>query len=120
MKNLNELVKQEAYNIKLHATESEKDRLHFSSLDPTLRKACVYGLMTGDCFSEMAANLLNLCALECVNEIDREEPFQIVRKEVFTDSRQFFSPLEYYINQEDADNEQLIKYIKGQTDTLTL
>lgn len=118
MKNLNELVKQEADNIKLHATELEKSKLLLVRLNPESKRECVYGLMTGNCFSDRASELLNLCAMECVDDI--EDVFEIIGKVKYSATRNFFSPLEYYINQKDADNRQLIKYIKGQTDTLTL
>lgn len=39
------LVKQEAENLKVHATQEELSNLSFDKLDPLNADACVYGLM---------------------------------------------------------------------------
>jgi len=114
-----ELVKQEADNIKVHATQAEKDKLdidNFSGLFPT---TCLYGQLTGNCFSDRATELLNLCTMPFTPDLKRFTPSTSNRS--FKDFRQY-SPIEYLIFQgcSKKDEQNLIDYIQGKNDTLEL
>lgn len=55
----------ELYKLKEHATEGEFSLLmkHFEThLDPSIPTRCVYGLMTENCYSPRAAELMTQCA----------------------------------------------------------
>ena len=58
---LEELVKKEADNIKLYATPEEIAKLDERFVSGTNTERCVYGLMTGDCNSERAKELIAQC-----------------------------------------------------------
>jgi hypothetical protein len=115
---LKALVKQEADNLKKFASEEELGRLDFSKMNPDLSKMCIYGQMNYSCYSDRATELLNLCAMPYSDDIDRNLQS---RSASFKDSRfRAFSPIEFYISQKDAKNENLINYLKGVTNTLDL
>src|ERR1044072_4459641 len=56
-------VRKEAEALKVHATKEELNKLRFESLFPGFADACIYGLMTGNCFSNRAAELIYSCAV---------------------------------------------------------
>lgn len=119
MSTLKQLVIDEATKLKLHATTSERDMLSFESLNPDKVSACIYGQMTGNCWSERATFLMNTCA----------SPYAVLLSgSVRPNSKIFsvgasrdFSPIEVFIakNNETA-NHLLISFIKGQKETLTI
>jgi len=50
-------VRKELKYLRTHATKTEINRLKIEKLRPTDSSACIYGLMTGDCQSNRAAEL---------------------------------------------------------------
>jgi len=115
---LKQLVRDEAARLREFATVEERGRLDIKKLDWGDSKICFYGLLTGNCFSERARELLNLCAV----------PFSFTLTEYIEPKHasfrhpnaRDFSPIEFYICQRYAKNAELIAYLKGETDTLDL
>lgn len=64
LKELEELVIQEAINIKKYAIPSELKKLDFHQLDENHVEKCIYGQMTGNCENPRANQLIDLCALK--------------------------------------------------------
>jgi len=58
---LTDLVKSEAAFLKVNATPAELARLNFDNTDPENRHQCIYGQMTGDCYGDRAALLIQTC-----------------------------------------------------------
>lgn len=53
---------EEARLLAIHATKKEKKRLVAVTVIPSHYAKCIYGRMTGDCFSERAHELISECA----------------------------------------------------------
>ena len=113
------LVREEASLISQHATEEEKGRLIFKDLSPGSMYRCVYGQMTGNCFSRRAVELLNLCAkpytLSPENLIEPKNPEEGFIFEPNCAMR-CFSALEYFISRHENkryNNAHLIDFIQG-------
>lgn len=133
-KTLIELVKKEAENLRNNSTEEERAKLNISMLDPDERKHCIYGQMTGSCFSHRSHRLIT----ECCERVYHALPERLITScNIFESSQlngkpkiskygdrasHWFSPIEAFItiphNQETRNNEILIDYIKGNTDTI--
>lgn len=58
---LKELVVDEALKLRKYATKEEKERLDFETMICT-ETGCIYGQMTGNCYSERALLLKSKCA----------------------------------------------------------
>ncbi len=111
---LNELVISEAKKLKKNATLDEIKRLDFERLCTDSPTSCIYGQMT---------------KLSCKRVIERDDdmngingtlngsPLESFRSE-------YWSPIEVFIdrlrNNTNGNNERLIKFLKGETKTLTL
>lgn len=63
LKGLIELVTDEATKLKENATHLEKNRLNFKEFDAVSKERCIYGQMTGYCYSERAYELIRKCAV---------------------------------------------------------
>lgn len=121
---LKELVIEEAKNLKKHASKEELNKLDFSKLNPDHEDNCIYGQMTGCCWSNRTISLLNKCTVPFSHHLinyfsplkDRftYSPFQEERSGVD------FSPIEFYICKPKSKNETLIKYLKGELEELTI
>lgn len=61
-KKLIKAVEKEAKAIRKHATKEEIANLKIKDLDGDRFDGCVYGLLTGDCRSERAKDLISSCA----------------------------------------------------------
>lgn len=110
---LKQEVIKEAYNLKKYAEIYEIDRLSFKELDSDDVNLCIYGQMTGWCFSERADELLSNCAVlisYSVHEINTDG-IALFRK---------FSAIEIYINMIRDGNENLINFLKGNKEQLTI
>lgn len=120
MNNLKQLVISEAYALREHATQEERENLNFDNLDPFWGDACVYGQMTGMCISERAVGLLLVCAQPYSARV-REYEFPSKEFVVSETSRgRSYSPIEFYIGQKDAQNATLIQFLRGERDSLTI
>ncbi len=117
------LVKQEAENLKVHATQEELSNLSFDKLGPLNADACVYGLMTGCCYSTRATELINLCCERVISDDSGVSSSRVLNRSPKTSIRtSYWSPIEVYIAQEGqliSNNKSLISFLKSETDTLT-
>lgn len=117
------LVLLEADNIKKNCTEEEISELDFEFLDPSHPRKCIYGQMTGSCFSKRTLELVKELPthFEYLYDFDREdvqldEVLNVAtsfRFDPIEEHKLVFSPIEVYITLPEADNENLINYIKG-------
>jgi hypothetical protein len=134
---LKEDVRKEAEALRIHATQEERGRLDLKKLDPKSIDRCIYGLMAGSCNSERAATLISLCACRYVmdymlTEVASEGFGRIQRKvngekvEGFFNERtgdmatKHYSAIEAYILLPEANNANLISYLRGETEMLDL
>ncbi len=129
IKTLKELARIEVENIKQHATKKEISKLNIETFDPNDHGECIYGQMTGSCNSKRAMNLI----IECCNKVlstegmdenilDRcilnGEPRKL---EDFNDRIDYYvSPVESLIYRQKTAGPKIIKYLKGETETLKL
>lgn len=131
----------EANNIKIYATEEEKSRLNSKLLEPSSSKQCIYGQMTGSCFNDRAIELISKCTpryftdgampylfngaakFESIAQHVCDEPVEDFRKRrttLYCEVR-YFSAIETFISMRSStSNENIIKYIKGEIETLEL
>ena len=129
MSKIKELVRIEADNLKRFATEEELDRLHFGRLEASVAKRCIYGQMTGFCYSERAHELIMNCAVRVYNTPEAISHPRLNGKPrvVSGEDRKFeyHSPIEVFIYKNEANlkrnlNERLVDYLKGKTETLDI
>lgn len=119
-------VVKECKNIKKYATEEEKKKLVFNTLDPFGYNGCVYGQMKGDCRSFEAQELINKCCVVTSHDVIGHDGFVESRfskelKAERTNRHVFrYSGLEAYITSRGAKNAKILSFIKGRTDTLTI
>ncbi len=123
------LVKKEAKNLRKLATPEELNQLNFDVLNPQSEYRCVYGLMTGHCFSDRANLLISECAPRVyIHTPEAESDNSILAKKLNGKLKEprkemiHWSPIETFIyklkNQKSGANERLVKYIKGEIKTL--
>jgi hypothetical protein len=122
-----ELVVAEALYIKQHATGEEISRLDIQHLDPNNIYSCIYGQMTGSCYSDRACSLIEACCVSVFTSYGNAEPLdknKKVRKTKDFSTRAYFSPIEHFIlkdeNFENGNNAALVAFLRGESDTLTL
>ncbi len=115
---LKRAVVKEALLLRKHATKKEKDKLDYYWLKSRDPSGCVYGQMTGNCWSERAAQLIKKCAVAytiSLNAYNSPKSKKITRGCVFgcDHSPDTFTAIEYYISQPNAKIETLINLIKS-------
>lgn len=135
---LKEDVRKEAEALRVHATKEERGRLDIDDFDPQVGNGCIYGLIAGDCFSERAANLIELCtpryfkndvlpdvyggktAMDHISKNVNGCQVEDFVKERTRVIGTHFSAIEAYITLSEARNKNLIAYLRGETETLEL
>lgn len=135
---LKEDVRKEAEALRVHATKEERGRLDFKEFHQQGQRSCIYGQMTGDCFSERAAILINQCTPryfnrdvfpfmwgEKINMNRISENLNGIKVSDFVKERTrasgaSFSAIEAYILLPEANNANLIAFLRGETETLEL
>lgn len=120
MKDLKELVISEAYALREHATQEERERLDFWRLRPMSDTDCIYGQMTGNCVSPRSMDLLKKCAVPFSESIVDYNSVDGGFHEERLDSNRCFSAIEFYIYQDEAQNESLIEFLRDERDSLTI
>jgi hypothetical protein len=120
---MRQLVIEEATNLKKHATQEELNKLDIKRLFSSQVDLCVYGQMTGICFSERATELMKTCCKRVYNTDAGSVRDCSVNGSPENKNRiHFWSPIEVFIdqyrNQNNGNNEQLIKFLKGEIDVL--
>ena len=117
-----EAVKVEAANLKKYATKEELDNLDFNTFNPSSSNLCIYGQMTGRCWSRRSHELI-------INSTKIGFPmlsYGDIDVGIGSVYDRNFSPIEKYIaTNNDTDfqviqNKKLISYLKGETDDLNL
>ena len=113
---LKEDVRKEAEALRVHATKEELGRLDFKTLNPNDGTLCVYGQMTFECDSPRASELITKCTK---TYIEAQSVLTTMRLNAeFAEFR--WSPIEFYILQENANNANIIAFLRGETETLEL
>jgi len=118
------LVLEEAKNLRKYAKKEEINRLEFRVLYSESRTGCVYGQMTGDCFSERAQFLIeNSCskvykAMPGEALCDNAELNGPPKKYKGDRQLSYWSPIEVFISKNAKENnyelnEELVKFIKA-------
>lgn len=134
---LKEDVRKEAEALRVHATKEEREKLDIEKLNPGMNDACIYGLMTNHCNSDRAIFLIESCACRfiktnCISAIERNgfkeiqeiingakvDNLQKSRKDLFETGH--YSAIEAYILLPEANNANLIAYLRDETETLEL
>lgn len=132
------LVVTEATKLKSAAADYQLSRLNFDVLDPVSPSQCIYGQMTGGCYSVEAFDLLNQCAIPYAesiitdadyDEYDYEDEALRIKRVMAKNFKRskdsdhisrYFSPIEFYITLRQAKNNVLIDFLKGDRETLTV
>lgn len=119
---LKEEVKKEALRLKKTATQEERDRLDFRNLNPLLADQCIYGEMTGNCYSDRAKELFDKCATPYSSILEEFPQAPLVNSYCDTNKLRVgaHSAIEYYIYQEDANPQALVDYLQDKTQTLEI
>ena len=109
-----QMVLQEADHLREHATDEEKGKLDFSQLEVSHYTMCIYGQMTGSCYSSRAFTLYS--KLLDGESVDKSGyTFSVLNeKGNFKLNNPRCTPIEVYITMKGAKNESLISYIKGE------
>ena len=126
---LEQLVKEEAANLKQNATSEELGNLDMERLDTDSPIKCIYGLCTGSCFSKRANELIVNSAKRVYNhgpdgaELFRGVTLNGAPKPAEGRDRHYWSPIEYFIvleaeNDKRSNIEALVAYLKDETSTL--
>lgn len=132
-------VEKEARALKKNATKEELSKLDFKTFSPQYPDRCVYGQMTGDCFSKRAHRLIKDC---CIRLVDNEKFSPLFKPETIynavngkptsvkklNEARSpeikwtpaYISALEGYIMLPWAKNANLIAFLKGERKDLVL
>lgn len=127
--NLKDDVRKEAEALRVHATKEELGRLELDKLQPSNEDYCIFGLMTGNCYSKRAAELIDKCAIShfdmLPDSMDEVDEYKVDKDEDFITSRiqqrgHTFSAIEAYICLPKARNANLVSYLRGETETLDL
>lgn len=127
---LKKLVISEADKLKKNATKRELSKLNIDDLRSTNALFCIYGQMTGSCYTTRAHNLISKCATRVYKQktgftdaVLKGNPIPNMFKGKYY-HRELFSPIECFIafqkNRENGNNESLVNYLKGITDKLIL
>lgn len=122
------LVIQEAKALKENATEKEIHNLDFETLDSENANRCIYGQMTGICFSQRATELIQKCAERVYKEGPMDGDYVhdgaiLNGSPVGMNRFSYFSPIEVFISkaqttENDEANKKLIQFIKGEIKNL--
>jgi len=127
--------------LKQHATIEEKQRLQFSKFDYKEKYLCIYGMLAGTCENLRAKELMELSCIRVmdlgiqgvnalkglevsddnfiVNGKNKGQTWKKVEPES-NRNYSYLSALEGYICTKNANNEQIINYIKGFSNELVL
>ena len=107
----------EIRNCKKYFTDREKDNLDIHLFHPNDVDHCIYGMATGNCYTQRAASLIRKCSVGFGADA--------IYNEKFTNSISFprqnnrvHSKLEWFISlikvRDDMVGQEIIKYIKGE------
>jgi len=119
------LVIKEATKLRDMITPNEADRLKFGWLDSRQATKCIYGQLTGGCFSVRATDLIKACASRVYKNDSGNKDLRDSKlngSPIKGDRRDFWSPIEVFISQNvnkySDNNERLVQFIKKEIDEL--
>lgn len=131
-------VRKEAEALRVHATKEERERITEIEFNPMFASTCIYGLIDGSCTSPRAHELISKCCKVMVDN-DQYCPLTVGAKSIVlsastaidtlntarvsTNERtrlKYLSPIEAYILLPEANNANLISFLRGETETLEL
>lgn len=120
-------VKEELDTIKRLATSEEIAKLELSTFDPHTPSKCIYGQMTGECSSDRAKELFPKI-LDITTMSNTDETYKDIKDTIyFYDKKDkknryslIFTPLEVYLPLRTTNVKQIIEYLKGERDQITL
>lgn len=105
--------------LKQNATKEELSQLNFETLNPDNGRLCIYGQITGDCFSNRAFELIQTCCKTTISfpylsktTTHKRRP----RQDRYDD----FSFLEHCIAMYPMNNLAIIQYLKGERTEINL
>lgn len=104
-------VSKEIEGIKKHTTKEQKNKLDFLNFHPDSQYRCIYGQMTGDCYSDEAIELIKKIKSPCIYTFRRNSEWGGDRR---------LTALESYIYLYPNDTEKIMKYIKGKISSFKL
>ena len=114
----------EAILLKLHATRRELSRLDFEMCDGLNAFRCIYGQLTGYCFSERALKLIQKCATVffCSFDLnfDNIDKASIKKSLHCSGEIRYYSAIEMYAAHPLANMPALVAFLKNQTQTLDI
>jgi hypothetical protein len=134
---LKEDVRKEAEALKIHATKEERRKLDCAELQPAYGSYDVYGQMTGHCYSMRAAKLIYKCSKRffkndlltttsnyssiesIVENVAGDKVVDIIKERTRVKSPHY-TAIEAYTLLPEARNDNLISYLRGETETLEL
>lgn len=114
-----QMVKNELDTIKAKATKYEIEKLNFRSFSHNLSNRCIYGQMTGSCYSERAKELMPKTFDDIDNTWDDWYYIPFSRQKM--KKGEAYTALEKYLYMVKAPmHEKIIEYLKGETSEITL
>lgn len=122
-------VMQEIEGIKKYATKEQIEKLNLDTFEPEGISTCIYGQMTGSCFSPQTTALIKqinipLYVTDIVDGYDRKDNSKIEvgvpREAVNNDSTDSFTLLEHFISKYRSNNRNILLYLKGEIPELVL
>lgn len=126
---LKDLVRGEAAKLREVITKKEASKLDFQTLDGENKDRCIYGQLTGYCFSNRAANLILKCCErvyipntkycdELKNAKLNGEPHKVKADRRY---ESYYSPIEKWLRVSTKKAQKnLIQYLKKEVDTLDI
>lgn len=129
LKILKDLVRGEAANLREAITEEEASNLNFANLNASNAFGCIYGQMTGYCYSDRAQNLIESCCQRVFNVV--VSGWEAIKESILNGpprsinpsdrSSEYFSPIEKFLFFSTPEEQQnLIKYLKKEVETLDI
>jgi hypothetical protein len=121
----------EVVALKQHATFEGVARLDLKTLNPLCERRCLYGQMTGSCLNGRAQDLIMACCVRALGTsyylpaigtdwLDPQSRASVAASKRDIGSIDYLSALEAYIHLADAKTAEIIDYLTGATETLSL
>jgi hypothetical protein len=107
-------------NIKKYATKEELDKLDIYKLNSASKYDCIYGLLTGSCFSSRATELTKLCTNRLKTCFRSLSLIDLIKNKPRYQTCTGFSYLEHCIFKYGHNNYNIISYLKGEVSDITL
>lgn len=110
-KNLKHLAFCEMQALKIHAKNDELCQLDLKYLDGGDPLLCIYGQMTGSCYSDRAHQLIKLCGQSYSGAVGcKTKPISGLEDPVIRD----FTALEFYVACDNANLASVVKFLHGE------